>query len=149
MNDNELYEQARNREERNIKRRGISDKDIIIQQEKEIQYYRQRIERILDKKSTKQTQSKHKLKIEIDSDKAIQDIRKVKKEVKELVNECTFEINKLELKRRDILVIKIHTFLEVNNMKSMKKELERQLHRRVLLINDNINIDHVISYRKK
>ena len=34
-------------------------------------------------------------------------------------------------------------------MKRIKKELEKQLHRRVLLIDDRINIDHVISYRKK
>ena len=33
-------------------------------------------------------------------------------------------------------------------MEKIKKKIEKQLHRRVLLINDHIDIDHVISYRK-
>lgn len=94
------------------------------------------------------SESKHKLKIEIDKDEALKDLRRIKKEVKEVVKECTFKINKLELKRKDILVIKVHAFLKENDMKNMKKNLEKQLHRRVLLINHGLDIDHVISYRK-
>ncbi len=40
MNDNKLYEQARNRVQRNTKRRGISDRDIILELEKELRNYR-------------------------------------------------------------------------------------------------------------
>ena len=107
------------------------------------------IKRIINKIRGYTDMNKSELKIEIDKDEALKDIRKVKKEVRQAVKECTFEINKLELKRRDILVIKVHSFFKANDMKRMKKELEKQLHRKVLLINDGIDIGHIISYRRK
>lgn len=50
MNDNELYEQARARVQRKIKGRSVKNKDIIVDQEKEIRYYRERIQKMMDKK---------------------------------------------------------------------------------------------------
>ena len=97
----------------------------------------------------KKEETSYKLKIEIDKDEALKDIREVKKEVKETVKECTFELNKLELKRKDILVIKLHAFYKAKDIEIMKKQLEKQLHRKVLLIDDKIDISHVISYKKK
>ena len=54
MNDNELFEQARRRVQNKQKGRCVRNKDVIIDQEKEIQYYREKIqtmkkERELDK----------------------------------------------------------------------------------------------------
>lgn len=97
----------------------------------------------------KKEENSCKLKIEIDKNEALKDIREVKKEVKELVKECTFELNKLELKRKDILVIKLHALYKAKDIEIMKKQLEKQLHRKVLLIDDKIDISHVISYKKK
>lgn len=50
MNDNELYKQARIRVKNKI--RNASDKDIIIDQEKEIMYYRKTIEYLKEKTKT-------------------------------------------------------------------------------------------------
>ena len=96
----------------------------------------------------KKAETSYKLKIEIDKDEALKDIKEVKKEVKELVKECTFELNKLELKRKDILVIKLHAFYKAKDIEWMKKQIEKQLHRKVLLLNDTVDISHVISYKK-
>ena len=49
MDDNELYEQARARVQRKIKGRSVKNKDIIVDQEKEIRYYRERIQKMMDK----------------------------------------------------------------------------------------------------
>lgn len=48
MNDENLYALAKQRVQRILRGRCISDKDIIINQEKEIQQYREKIERILE-----------------------------------------------------------------------------------------------------
>lgn len=97
----------------------------------------------------KKQETSYKLKIEIDKEEALRDIREVKKEVKELIKECTFELNKLELRRKDILVIKVHALCKAKDIEIIKKQLEKQLHRKVLLIDDKIDISHVISYKKK
>lgn len=50
MDDNELYKKARARVKNKI--RNASDKDIIIDQEKEIMYYRETIEHLKEKTKT-------------------------------------------------------------------------------------------------
>lgn len=54
MNDIELFEQARNRVQRKIKGRCVTNKDVIIDQEKEIEYYRNKIKQIIDIQEIKQ-----------------------------------------------------------------------------------------------
>lgn len=49
MNDNELFERARRRVQKKIKGRCVTNKDVIIDQEKEIEYYREKIQRLTDK----------------------------------------------------------------------------------------------------
>lgn len=46
--DDELFEQARRRVQAKIKGRCIRNKDVIIEQEKEIEYYREKIRRLTD-----------------------------------------------------------------------------------------------------
>lgn len=91
----------------------------------------------------------YKIKLKLNKDEILKDIIEVKKKVKDTVKECTFELNKLELKRKDILVIKLHGLYKAKDIEIMKKQLEKQLHRKVLLIDDKIDISHVISYKKK
>ena len=49
MNNDELYEQVRKRYQRTYLGKCFSDKEIIIEQEKEIKHYRERINKFLDK----------------------------------------------------------------------------------------------------
>lgn len=46
MNDNELFEQARRRVQKKIKGRQVTNKDVIVDQAKEIEYYRNKIQNI-------------------------------------------------------------------------------------------------------
>lgn len=50
MSDTELYEKARRRVQEKIKGRCVTNKDVIIDQEKEIEYYRKKIQRLTDVK---------------------------------------------------------------------------------------------------
>jgi len=109
---------------------------------------KEQLERSIRNEEKQKAQS-YKIRIEVNKDELLKDIRNIKKEVKEIVNECEYEINKLKLKRKDILVVKVHALYKANDMKAIKKKLEKQLHRRVLLINDSMDISHVISYKKK
>ena len=91
----------------------------------------------------------YKLNFELNKDEIIKDLKEIKKEVKSTAKEIQFDIKKLKLKRKDILVIKLHGFYKAKDIEIMKKQLEKQLHRKVLLIDDKIDISHVISYKKK
>ena len=51
MNDIELYEKARKRVQKKIKGRCVTNKDVIIDQEKEIEYYREKIRTLTNKTS--------------------------------------------------------------------------------------------------
>lgn len=51
VNDNELFERARRRVQKKIKGRCVTNKDVIIDQEKEIEYYRQKIQRLTNAKT--------------------------------------------------------------------------------------------------
>ena len=50
MNDNELFERARKRVQNKIKGRCVTNKDVIIDQEKEIEYYREKIQILTNNK---------------------------------------------------------------------------------------------------
>lgn len=48
MDDNELFEQARRRVQKKIKGRCVTNKDVIVDQEREIEYYRDKIKKLED-----------------------------------------------------------------------------------------------------
>lgn len=50
MNDNELFEQARRRIQNKIKGRSVKNKEVIIELEKEIEYYREKIKKLTNNK---------------------------------------------------------------------------------------------------
>lgn len=82
--------------------------------------------------------SVHTIKIQIEKDEVLKEIREIKKEVKEFVKETTFELNKLNLKRKDILIVKCNCFLKQEEVKKLEKGLEKKLHRKVLVVSNNI-----------
>ena len=94
-------------------------------------------------------EEKYKINLEINKEEILKDIRDIKKEVKETTREIEFEISKLQLKRKDILVIKTNAMFRAEDLMKIKKNLEKQLHRRVLVIDNTIDISHVISYKKR
>ncbi len=58
MNDNELFEKARRRVQGKIKGRCVTNKDVIIDQEKEIEQYRNKIRKLTDVIENKEVHSK-------------------------------------------------------------------------------------------
>lgn len=53
MDDNELFEQARRRVQKQIKGRCVTNKDIIVDQEREIEYYREKIKKLTHANNTR------------------------------------------------------------------------------------------------
>lgn len=88
MNDNELFEQARKRVQRKIKGKCITNKDVIIDQEKEILYYREKIQKMIEKAESKDNKIKPintiKVEIDIEAGKALNNLETIKKKIKEI-----------------------------------------------------------------
>ncbi len=68
MNDNELFEMARRRVQGKIKGRCVTNKDVIIDQEKEIRYYREKIQKLIDIIENKRENFNKELEITIKSE---------------------------------------------------------------------------------
>lgn len=70
MNDNELFEQARRRVQKKIKGRQVTNKDVIVDQAKEIEHYRNKIQKMKSITSNKEGLNK-KFEITIKGEKYI------------------------------------------------------------------------------
>lgn len=79
---------------------------------------------------------KYTLKVDIDIDEALKDIRKVK----ECVKEASFEIKKLNLKWKDTLVVKVNGLLKESDAKMIEIKLKKKLHRKVLVIDNRMDL---------
>lgn len=84
--------------------------------------------------------NKYKLKVDIEIDNALKQLRQIKKEVKEVVKECDYELNKLSLKRKDMLVVKLNGIYKQSEIKRIEKEIRKKLNRKVLVINQGIEL---------
>lgn len=87
----------------------------------------------------------YKLKVDIQIDNALQQLRTIKKEIRKLVKECHYELNKLTLKRKDILVIKLNGFFKETDRKRIKKQIKKAIHRKVFVIDDFIKDMHILE----
>ena len=83
------------------------------------------------------------LKVDIEIDNALKQLTKIKREVKEVVKECDYELNKLSLKRKDILVVKLNGMFKQETIKQIEKELKKKLHRKVLVFNKGIELEKI------
>lgn len=83
MSDIELYEKARRRVQEKIKGRFVTDTDIIVDQEKEIMYYRDKINKLTDKDKNKNG-SNINIKMHLEADETIQKLKEVNEVLKEI-----------------------------------------------------------------
>ena len=88
MEDIELFEQARRRVQEKTKGRCVRNKDVIIDQEKEIMYYRDKINKLTDKDKNKST-SNINIKIHLETNEAIQKLRELNGVIEEIKNKLT------------------------------------------------------------
>nr|DAV12766.1 MAG TPA: hypothetical protein [Caudoviricetes sp.] len=78
------------------------------------------------------------LNVDIQTDNALKQLRQIKQEVKRVVKECTYEIKKLKLKRKDILIVKMNMFLKDDDKDRLEKRLKKKLHRKVLVLDNSV-----------
>lgn len=78
------------------------------------------------------------LNVDIQIDNALKQLRQIKQEVKRVVKECTYEIKKLKLKRKDILIVKMNAFLKDDDKDRLEKRLKKKLHRKVLVLDNSV-----------
>lgn len=84
MNDTELFEKARRRVQGKIKGRCVTDNEIIVELEREIEYYRSRIREFMNKDTEKS--SSINIKLHLETDEAMQKLEEVSKLLEEINN---------------------------------------------------------------
>lgn len=85
----------------------------------------------------------YKLNVDIQIDNALQQLRQIKKEVREVVKECNYELNKLTLKRKDVLVVKLNGMYKIKTLQQIEKTLKKKLHRKVIVINQDVELETI------
>ena len=85
----------------------------------------------------------YKLNVDIQIDNALQQLRQIKKEVREVVKECNYELNKLTLKRKDVLVVKINGMYKTKTLQQIEKTLKKKLHRKVIVVNQDVELETI------
>ena len=92
--------------------------------------------------------NEYQIELKINKDEVLKDIRQIKKETEKIIKDCEFNVNKLRLKRRDILVIKVKATISPEATDVIAKQLKKKLRRNVLIIDERMDISNIISYKK-
>ena len=111
MNDEELYFKAKKRIENMKRKNDIADNEIIIELEKEIEYYRERIRKFLDKPfETKNNNNSIEIGVQLNADEAIQKLETMKGLVEEIEEQPSFEL----LEEKQKIDFEVVTFYDAN-----------------------------------
>lgn len=86
MSNEELYRRARSRVQSKVYERRVTDDEIIIEQEKEIEYYRDKINKLTDKDKKKNNKNSINIEVHSEADEAIHKLREVSKLLEEINN---------------------------------------------------------------
>lgn len=111
MSDEELYFKAKKRIENMKRKNDIADNEIIIELEKEIEYYRERIRKFLDKPfETKNNNNSIEIGVQLNADEAIQKLETMKGLVEEIEEQPSFEL----LEEKQKIDFEVVTFYDAN-----------------------------------
>ena len=80
----------------------------------------------------------YKLNFELNKDEIIKEIKEIKEEVKSTTKEIQFDIKKLKLRRKDILIVHMNVFLKDTDKDKIEKRLKKKLHRKVLVLDNSV-----------
>lgn len=86
MSNEELYRRARSRVQSKVYERRVTDDEIIIEQEKEIEYYRDKINKLTDKDKKKNNKNSINIEVHLEADEAIHKLREVNKLLEDIKN---------------------------------------------------------------
>lgn len=80
----------------------------------------------------------YKIRLEVNKDEVLKDIKEIKKETESIIKDAEYNINKIRLKRKDILIVKMDMFLKDNDKDKIEKRLKKKLHRKVLVLDNSV-----------
>ena len=83
--------------------------------------------------------------LDINKEKAIKDLKEIKEEAESIIKDLDYNIGKLRLKRKDILIVKMEQLISPQYKAMIEKQLKKQLHRKVIVIDKTINSMSVIE----
>ena len=83
----------------------------------------------------------YKINLEINKEGLLKDLKEIKEEVKSVTKEINTNIQCLKLNRKDILVVKVDLFLKEADKLKIAKQLGKRLHRKVLVIYKNTDLE--------
>ena len=111
MSDEELYFKAKKRIENMKRKNDIADNEIIIELEKEIEYYRERIRKFLDKPfETENNNNSIEIGVQLNADEAMQKLETMKGLVEEIEEQPSFEL----LEEKQKIDFEVVTFYDAN-----------------------------------
>lgn len=80
------------------------------------------------------------LDVELNIEDSLKQLRELKEEVKSTTKEIKFDLKKLRLRRKDILVVRLNAMFKANDKMKIEKQLSKKLHRKVLVIDNSVNL---------
>ena len=83
--------------------------------------------------------------IELNKDEVLRGLKEIKEELKSTTKEIEFNIKKLRLKRKDILIVKVNMFLKDSDKTKMEQRLKKKLHRKILVLDNSIRDIEVVE----
>ena len=111
MNDEELYIKAKTRIEHMKRKKNMPDNEIIIELEKEIEHYRERIRKFLDKSFEDESNNNSiEIGVQLNADEAIQKLETMKGLVEEIAEQPSFEL----LEEKQQIDFEVVTFYDAN-----------------------------------
>lgn len=111
MNDEELYIKAKTRIEHMKRKNNMPDNEIIIELEKEIEHYRERIRKFLDKSFEDESNNNSiEIGVQLNADEAIQKLETMKGLVEEIAEQPSFEL----LEEKQQIDFEVVTFYDAN-----------------------------------
>lgn len=83
--------------------------------------------------------------IKTNKEEVLKDFKEIKQEAEKLIRETEYTLNKITLKRKDILVIRVGMRLKEKDKRTIEERLKKKLHREVLVLDDLVKDVGVIA----
>ena len=82
-------------------------------------------------------------KIEIETDEALNKLKIFKEDLKSIIKDWNYQVSKLTLKRKDILLIKMNCILLEKDIKSIEKRIKKKIHRKIIIIDSRMDVSKI------
>lgn len=83
--------------------------------------------------------------IKTNKEEVLKDFKEIKQEAEKLIRETEYTLNKITLKRKDVLVIRVDMLLKEEDKRAIEERLKKKLHRKVLVLDNFVKDIGVIA----